>query len=195
MSIRHRFSPFLLFLTLLVGCKTTTVHLYTLAPPPTAFTAIEVADAHETFVIDEVSVPTGVDRKQLILRGAGSEYVILENHQWTAPLREEVRHALTAYIELAAGTNRNTLPVPMTSIEVRIVEWEATTQAVFLRAEWRLRRATAIPPLEVRCISAFSEPTSGTPMDLIRADGVLMRALAQPIARALQAMPLAGCGV
>ena len=54
MSIRHGFTPPLLALTLLAGCKATTVHLYTLAPAPTAFATVEAADTHESFVIDAV---------------------------------------------------------------------------------------------------------------------------------------------
>jgi uncharacterized lipoprotein YmbA len=190
MSSSHPITRSLWALALLAGCTTTTVHLYTLAPAPT-FATIEVADAHASFVIAELRIPSSVDRKQLIRRGAGNELVILENHQWAAPLRDEVRGALIAYIELAVAQGGT--PVATSTIEVSITEWDATGTTVYFKAEWRLRRTMASTPQEIRCNSAFRESTSGTPADLIRADQALVRALAQPIARALRNSPITGC--
>jgi uncharacterized lipoprotein YmbA len=187
-----RISPLLMALTL-TGCKSTTVHLYTLAPAPTAFATVEAADAHRSFLIESLSVPTGVDRKQLIEREENGELQVLENHQWASTLREETRRALTADLENAAAAGGNSSAVPLTFVEVSITQWESTTQAVYLKVEWRLWRAGNSAPFDLRCASAFSESTSGAPADLIRADALLVDKLAQSVAHALGKLPPASC--
>jgi uncharacterized protein len=184
---------FLLAVSLLSGCKSATVHLYTLVPPPTEHVTTSVA--HDRFVIVGVSIPRVVDRKELVVRKSVHEFVLLENDQWVAPLREEVRRALTMILDRAfeARSVSSIVPSSPTLIWIDIRDWEASYFAVYLNVEWRLRR---IEPnaMNVRCKSALIETTSIKVDDLVRADQALLDHLALSIARALLADSIADCG-
>jgi uncharacterized protein len=189
--------PFIMTACLFSGCKTSTVHLYTLVPPPTVSPSHAAASpARDPFVIEAVLIPRMVDRKEIVLRKSDHEIVLLENDHWAAPLREEVRHGLTTDLQLALAGQSSAAPngpSPVASIWIQIRDWEATTHTVYINAEWRLRRGASPESLDIRCQREFMEPTSGNVEDLVRADQALLADLAQAIARALRTSSSGGC--
>jgi uncharacterized lipoprotein YmbA len=196
MSVARIWVASLFALCLLSGCKSTSVHLYTLIPAP-AGTPSQVAarPAQGQFVIESVRIPSAIDRKELVVRKSDLELILLENDNWASPLREEVRLGLTTDLKLALAGQSNAAPVgsaPLTLIWIRIPDWEVTAHTVYLKAEWKLRRVDSAAPFDIQCESEFWERTSGTVDDLVRADQALLKDLAQPIARALRTAP-AGC--
>jgi uncharacterized lipoprotein YmbA len=185
--------PFFLMVCLLPGCKSATVHLYTLVPA----TAVSISHEDATpapFTIEGVVIPRIVDRKELVVRRSAREVVLLENALWAAPLRDEVRRALATDLRLALGAPSIGAPSPITSIWIDIRDWEASANTVYLKAEWRLRRSAPGEPLDIRCESDLMERTSGQVDDLVRTDQALLEKLAQRIARALRFGASVGCG-
>jgi hypothetical protein len=180
----------------LSSCGTAAVHLYTLStlrPMPTSNTT--VTRAHDLFVVESVRIPLTVDRDELVVRKSANELTILENEHWAAPLREQVRRALVADLQLATRdlAERNLTesdpvsPAPTTGIRVDIRVWDAAAQVVHLNAEWRIRSFGSATPFALRCESDFSEITSGSAGDMVRADQALLNDLAKSIALVLRA--------
>ena len=88
MSVARIWVASLFALCLLSGCKSTSVHLYTLIPAP-AGTPSQVAarPAQGQFVIESVRIPSAIDRKELVVRKSDLELILLENDNWASPLR------------------------------------------------------------------------------------------------------------
>jgi uncharacterized lipoprotein YmbA len=174
----------------LASCQTATVHLYTLstpsAPTPTSGAATH---AHDAFVIESIRIPGTVDRKELVVRKSANELTLLENANWAAPLREEVRRALVADLRLALrdpAVGDSASATSTTEIRVDINVWEAAAQTIYFHAEWRIRSLDSATPFELRCETDFRESTSGSAADLVRADQALLEDLARSIAPLLR---------
>jgi uncharacterized lipoprotein YmbA len=198
MIAAHLRYPLILMVGLFAGCKSATVHLYTLEPDSTANPSqIPARPLKDTFILEQVLIPRQIDRKELILRTSARELKLLENDNWASPLREEVRHALTADLRLALASPSGATPLdhpPMALISIDIRDWESTTHSVMLKAEWRLKRLGTTEPLEVHCESAFVESTTGKGADLVRADQTLLEHLAQAIEHVMRASTPTNCG-
>jgi uncharacterized protein len=190
--------PLILMVGLFAGCKSATVHLYTLEPDSTANPSqIPARPLKDTFILEQVLIPRQIDRKELILRTSARELKLLENDNWASPLREEVRYALTADLRLALTNSSDATPLdhrPTTFVSIDIRDWESTIHAVMLKAEWRLKRLGTTEPLEIRCESDFLESTTGKADDLVRADQALLEHLAQAIDHVIRSSTPANCG-
>ncbi len=182
----------LLAMGLLPGCKSATVHLYTLLPSAAEQTS--TGTASKRFVIAGLSVPREVDRRELVVRQSAYEIRLLENDHWAAPLRDEVRQVLVLNLQHALKTPSaaSTDASSPTLIWINIRAWDATSRVVSLTAEWRLRREEP-DAFDIRCESTWVEKTSGDVDDLVRADRTLLEALVQPIVRILQGNKTATC--
>lgn len=185
-----RSRPFLLLVVCAVAaCKSATVHLYTLVPfTPAASSDAMVSQFRHRIVFESISIPSAIDRKELVVRRSPHELVLLDNDNWASPLREEVRLGLATnlYRALRAeSANVAAAAASPTVIRMDIREWEATANAVHLNAEWRIRRADSVNPIDIRCESDLVERTSGNADDLVRADQALLENIARSIARAL----------
>jgi uncharacterized lipoprotein YmbA len=198
MNAAHLRYPLILMVGLFAGCKSATVHLYTLEPDSTANPSqIPARPLKDTFILEQVLIPRQIDRKELILRTSARELKLLENDNWASPLREEVRYALTADLRLALANSSDATPLdrrPTTFVSIDIRDWESTIHAVMLKAEWRLKRLGTTEPLEIRCESDFLESTTGKADDLVRADQALLEHLAQAIDHVIRSSTPANCG-
>ena len=185
-----RSTPFLLLIVCAIAaCKSAAVHLYTLVPytPAASSDATESQPRHR-IVFESISIPGEIDRKELVVRRSPHELVLLENDNWASSLREEVRRGLTTDLYRALqdeAANVPTTAASLTVIRVDIREWEATANAVHLNAEWRIRRADSVDPIDIRCESDLVERTSGSAEDLVRADQALLENIAKAISRVL----------
>jgi uncharacterized lipoprotein YmbA len=183
----------------LSGCRSTTVHTYTLVGPPTVpVSSATTGRPTEDFVLDGVEIPRAMDRKELVVRKSAGELAIFENDNWAGPLRDEARRAIAADLGRAlhdepADPVRTSTGVTVVHVDIR--EWEASGRVVYLRAEWRLMRSGATEPLDLRCQSDLVEQTSGNAADIVRADQALLDALAHAIAGAMRAPPRAPCSI
>jgi uncharacterized lipoprotein YmbA len=182
----------ILAMGLLPGCRSATLHLYTLVPSAAEQTS--TGTASKRFVIAGLSVPREVDRRELVVRQSVYEIRLLDNNHWAAQLRDEVRQALILNLQHALKTPiaSSTDASSPTLIWIDIRAWDATSRAVSLTVEWRLRREEP-DAIDLRCESTLVEKTSGGVDDLVRADQTLLEALAQPIARILQGKKTATC--
>ena len=85
------------FALLLASCATQPDHFYALTPLPDAARA--PAGTLSTHVILNVTVPSLVDRRELVLDGSNGRVLILEHERWAAPFAEQVSDALARDIE------------------------------------------------------------------------------------------------
>jgi uncharacterized protein len=173
----------------IAACTSATVHLYTLVPytPGTSSDAME-NPPRQRIVFESISIPSDIDRKELVMRKSPHELVLLESANWASPLREEVRRGLIANLHLALRDQAAGVPAAPASptlIRVDVREWEATANVVHLNAGWRIHRADPMDPIDVRCESELVERTSGSADDLVRADQALLESMAKSIARVL----------
>lgn len=87
---------------LLGGCGSAPVQFHTLLPSPAPATMAAATDI--AFAMDRVIVPPQVDVANLLLgpddRGA---VVVLENHQWTSPLADEIRTSVSQQLQGLTG--------------------------------------------------------------------------------------------
>jgi uncharacterized lipoprotein YmbA len=187
-----------LVVCLFSGCQSVNVHTYTLVPPPpVAASPGTPYPEHNDFFIEDVRIPSEVDRKELVMRRSPRELMILENDQWATPLREEVRHGLTSALRLALEEHSNgaliVTPPSNTGIRIDIRDWEATAHTVYLKVAWRLRAIGSAGHSEIACESDYLEGVTGSANDLVRADQALMDDLARSIARMLRTTSPASC--
>src|SRR5580692_2558324 len=86
----------------IAACTSTTVHLYTLVPyTPGGFSDAMENQPHQRIVFESISIPSDLDRKELVMRKSPHELVLLESANWASPLREEVRRGLMANLHRA----------------------------------------------------------------------------------------------
>jgi uncharacterized protein len=67
-------------------------HFYSLEPmsPPAALASI----GGTPLGIDGIELPPGIDRREIVSRGANHEFNVKGTHQWASPLEEMVIHTL-----------------------------------------------------------------------------------------------------
>ena len=171
----------------IAACRSATVHLYTLVPASEASSNAVESPAGQHIVLESVSLPSDMDRKELVMRKSPHELALLENANWASPLREEVRRGLIVNLHRALQDGAKDAPIAAspTVIRLDVYEWEATASAVRLSAEWRIHRTDPTDPIDVRCGSELLERTSGSVDDLVRADQALLETIAKSIARVL----------
>ncbi|NGY04688.1 PqiC family protein [Solimonas terrae] len=91
----RRLWPAVTALLMVAACSDDHTHFYTLLKPDTAAPAVA---GEAAFVIDvqPVHVPAQVDQPELVVRQGSGELALVETRQWIAPLKDEVRGALSA---------------------------------------------------------------------------------------------------
>jgi uncharacterized lipoprotein YmbA len=87
-------------------------------------------------VIDQVKIPPSVDRQKLIVRADDNEFKVWESSHWNTPLREEIRPALRANLEDALADMGDGAPSTLTVINLNIINWDASPQVVYFKAEY-----------------------------------------------------------
>jgi uncharacterized protein len=81
----------------LVACAGHPDHFYALSTMPQSPRA--PAAGFETHVVLNLSIPTLVDRRQMIVEASGNQISILEHERWAAPLSDLVTQTLARDIE------------------------------------------------------------------------------------------------
>jgi hypothetical protein len=86
----------------LAGCGSTpATHFYTLNPAQAA--APPAAGNAPTVAIGAVQLPDGLDRPQIVLRGAGSQVTFSEFERWLGSPKDEIALAVASGLKQALG--------------------------------------------------------------------------------------------
>ena len=156
----------LLLLSWLAGCASAPVHYYTLSSVPPAGSATPL-QLTAPLGLERVTVPTELDRMQLVRRLDSTRVQILDEHRWAAPLDDMMRRVLTEDLALRLGSGAIAEPNEpangerRASLAVDIREMYGDVDcAVTLHAAWTLKMTpaarTRTPPR-----LAASAPTVG----------------------------------
>ena len=86
----------------LAGCGSTPVtHFYTLSPAPAPAPA--APGSAPTVAIGAVQLPDGLDRPQIVLRGAGNQVSFSEFERWLGSPKDEIALAVAGGLKQALG--------------------------------------------------------------------------------------------
>jgi uncharacterized protein len=163
-------------------------HFYALNPEPAGTTATPPAAA--TAVSIKVTVPSLVDRNELVLRDGGG-VTVLEHERWAAPLADQVAVVLGQDIEkrrpdLMISSRRLSQPgAPTIAISADIVEVSASRGGgVSMEVRWRIDRAGYAQAITGR--EVFRQPATGNEYaQVVRAVSDCVAQLADRLAQQL----------
>jgi uncharacterized lipoprotein YmbA len=130
------------------GCASSPpMHYYTLTEAP-ASGRLSVPDNMVPIRLDRVTIPTELDRSQIVRRLDPTRLQIVEGDRWAAPLDETIRRVLSEDLaaRLGPGTvanpNEPSIGEKRQSLAVDISEFYGDpTCAVTLRAAWTLKQS------------------------------------------------------
>ncbi len=133
---------------LLVACASSPpMHYYTLTEVP-ASTRLSVPENTVPVRLDRVTIPTELDRSQIVRRVGPTQLQIVENDRWAAPLDETIRRVLSNDLaaRLPAGAvanpNEPAIGEKRQSLAVDISEFYGDPSCtVTLRAAWTLKQS------------------------------------------------------
>lgn len=133
---------------LLAACAGTPDHFYTLNTLPDAGRTAQSTPT--TPMRLNVTVPSLVDRSEMVLNTSTSAILILDHERWAAPLSDQVAQTLARDIEqrrsdLLIGDGRfDTAASPPISLRVDIVRMSAQRNGrASIEAHWRIVEASA----------------------------------------------------
>jgi uncharacterized protein len=155
-------------MTLAAGCASSPpLHYYTLSEVP-ASGRLSVPANNVQIQIDRVTIPTELDRSQIVRRLDPTRLQIVENDRWAAPLDETIRRVLSNDIaaRLTAGAvanpNEPTIGEKRQSLAVDFEEFYGDpTCTVTLRAAWSLKQSDAQSLHGLEEIKATADGASG----------------------------------
>jgi uncharacterized lipoprotein YmbA len=133
--------------TAITGCASSPpLHYYTLTETPAA-TRLSTAPDAIPIRLDRVTIPTELDRSQLVRRVDATRLQIMDAERWAAPLDDTIRRVLSADLVLRLPPNMVANPYEPSigekrqSLSVDIEElYGDETCAVTLRAAWVLKQ-------------------------------------------------------
>ena len=133
-----------------VGCASSPpMHYYTLTEIPAPARLTTAADALPVR-LDRVTIPTELDRSQLVRRIDATRLQIVENDRWAAPLDDTIRRVLSDDLaarlpaDMVANPNEPSVGEKRQSLSVDIQEFYGDSAcAVTLRAAWVLKQPDA----------------------------------------------------
>ena len=150
--------------TMLVACASSPpMHYYTLTEA-SAPSRLAVPRGMAPVRLDRVTIPTELDRSQIVRRLGSTQLQIVENERWAAPLDETIRRVLSNDLAarlpqgVVANPNEPSVGEKRQSLTVDFSElYGDPTCTVILRASWTLKQsesdslhgeeaATASPP-------------------------------------------------
>jgi uncharacterized protein len=134
--------------TLLVACASSPpMHYYTLTEAP-APSRLAIAEGAAPVRVDRVTIPTELDRSQIVRRLGATQLQIVENERWAAPLDETIRRVLSndlaARLPQGAVANPNEPSVgeKRQSLTIDFAEFYGDPACtVTLRASWTLKQS------------------------------------------------------
>jgi uncharacterized protein len=142
MSLAGRLGTLLCVLA--AGCASTPpARLYMLsASSPTAETTLDVSVS-----VGPVSIPTAVDRPQIVVASAADQVQLYDFNRWASPLQENLSSVIAQNLSALLGTSRVTR-FPKTSsadadfrVAVDVQRFESVAgQSATLEAVWTVRR-------------------------------------------------------
>src|SRR3546814_684015 len=149
------------------ACSSDRTHFYTLLKPDTAAPAI-AGGAAFAINVQSLRVPAQVDQPELVVRQGEGELALVETRQWIAPLKDEMRGALSAELSTRLHTHDvaglampDGLPVYRVLVDVqRLDSWLAHSAS--LDAVWTVV-GTAVGTGSApswTCASHVSEPVN-----------------------------------
>ena len=97
-------------LIMLSGCASPREHLYILDNQPAD--AIGTPEIRTTVLLGPVSVPSEVDRPQIVVRDGPSQILLTEQQRWATPLKDSLPKLLAGELDRTQGVYRF---VPMSS--------------------------------------------------------------------------------
>ncbi len=143
-------------------------------------------------VIGLVSVPSAVDRPQLVVQVAPNRVEIDEFNRWAAPLNESIAGAVAADLSVLLGTP-NVVTAPRANLDpsyrvtIDVQRFDSIPgEAATIEAVWAVSRTTGGQIRSGRTIA--HEPVAGKGFDeLVAAHGRALTRLSQDIAAAIRA--------
>jgi uncharacterized lipoprotein YmbA len=139
----RRAAPLALWGLVLGACAVPRDHFYALTVLPEAPRA--PAAGFATHVILKVSIPVGVDRRQMVLAEANDQLLILEHERWPAPLSDLVSQTLARDLErrradvLVAGRGFDQPDAKPVRIQIDVVRLSVRRGGnATLEAHWRI---------------------------------------------------------
>jgi uncharacterized protein len=133
---------------LLASCAVEPDHFYTLTALPEA--ARGPAVALTTHVILNVTVPSLIDRRELVIETSADRVSILEHERWPGPLSDQVSQTLARDIEkrrsdvLVGDRGFDQVGTPPIKIKVDVVQMSAQKHGrAILEAHWHIVDAAA----------------------------------------------------
>ncbi|MET0333088.1 MAG: PqiC family protein [Rhizobacter sp.] len=180
----------ILALVVLAGCSSTPAPrfhslLSTQAAPVEAVSTVPLP-----VDLGPVSVPPAVDQQQWVVRLPDDSLRILEQEQWVAPLRDELRAAIFDRLAKRFGAVdvRSSPTAEFVRLKVDVQRFESmAAREVWVEAVW-----TATPTLKgstpLVCRSGVREPVNGDTSALAAAHRRAVQGLADQIGQRLVAM-------
>jgi len=174
---------------LLASCAAHPDRFYGLSTLPGA--ALPPAAGYATRVLLSTSIPSVVDRRELIVDAPDDRILVLEHERWAAPLSDLVNQTLARDIEqrradvLVADRAFDQAGVKPVRIKVEIVRMSARRggQAT-MEAHWRIEDAAA--QLDLLGGASFSSPIEGDDYaSIARAFSLCLASLADRLAEKL----------
>jgi hypothetical protein len=142
------------------GCRSAPAHYYSLTSRP------QLSSGHPAAPqvgVKVTSIPASADRLQLVVH-QGTEISILENHQWIAPLSNEIETALSVELLRRLGDdsgNGGARSDADWSIRVSVLQFEAFPgERVFIAATWIAKAGAPSSARTIACRSVISESIS-----------------------------------
>ena len=174
---------------LLASCAAHPDRFYGLSTLPGA--ALPPAAGYATRILLSTSIPSVMDRRELIVDAPGDRVLVLEHERWAAPLSDLVNQTLARDIEqrradvLVADRAFDRAGIKPVRIRVEIVQMSARRggQAT-LEAHWRIEDAAA--QLDLLGGASFSAPIEGDDYaSIARAFSLCLASLADRLAEKL----------
>jgi uncharacterized protein len=179
----RRLTSWIAVVTCMAGCSSIPpLRYYTLGEVP-GTTRLAASDNTVPVRLDRITIPTELDRDQLVRRIDATRLKIAENDRWAAPLEDTIRRVLSGDLAtrlpsgLVVDPNEPAIGEKRQSLSVDIQDYFGDTScAVTLRAAWVLR------PPDAQSSSGVEEvriPGSGDCAGAASLPAVMSQALAQ----------------
>ncbi|HEX7381022.1 MAG TPA: PqiC family protein [Nevskiaceae bacterium] len=180
----------------LAGCASRApIHYYTLVGAPTAASAA----ASPGYAIDlrPVAMPPGLRTRSMVLHTGGPRVLVQDDHQWLAPLPDEVRSAVAADLAAELGV-RDVAGLPAARgriyrVTLAVRDFDAVYGGVVsVDATWSIAPGDGGAALLV-CSSRASRPVDAGYAALASGARQALAAIATQIAAGLRSLPAARC--
>jgi hypothetical protein len=166
----------------LAGCSSPDNKYFTLSTEGPAVPA-SIAATH-TVSVDEVNIPSYLDRPQIVVRQDATRADVREYERWLEPLDNMLRRVLTADLAARLGAT-HVLDRPgkdTTLITVNIDEFGQEGDRVVLRGQWTVKTAGKDGPGTPHSFSREEPLGKAETPDMVAAMSRLMGGLADEIA-------------